>query len=159
VRFAQSDVAERARTYPFAYTADDGENLARFIGQELPGRRVERWARSFLRERGTTDTRALFVGMTQWIRRTFCHGARHQKGARTPLRTLEFASGACRDLAVQTIASLRSLGIAPRFVSGYLNMPDPDDDSPAGATRTHECRHMCRVRAGLMSTPQRHDRQ
>ena len=44
------------------------------------------------------------------------HGARHQKGTRTPLQTLELGSGACRDLAVLMIAGLRSLGIAARKV-------------------------------------------
>jgi transglutaminase-like putative cysteine protease len=74
--------------------------------------------------------------MTQSIRRTFRHGARYQQGTRTPEQTLELASGACRDLAVLMIAGLRSLGIAARFVSGYLNMPDPDDDSLTGGN-TH----------------------
>jgi transglutaminase-like putative cysteine protease len=134
--FLADDIADYARSYPFAYAADDQTDLARFIAQEPPGRRVERWAASFLREDGTADTHALLVDMTQSIRRTFRHGARHQKGTRTPLQTLEFESGACRDLAVLMIAGLRSLGLAARFVSGYLNMPDPDDDSLTGGN-TH----------------------
>ena len=135
-QFHEGDIAERAKTYPFAYTADEGDDLAPFAAQEPPGRRVERWARSFLREDGIADTHALLTGMTQHICRTFRHGARHQKGTRTPLETLELASGACRDLAVLMIAGLRSLGIAARFVSGYLNMADPDDDSLTGGN-TH----------------------
>ena len=34
------------------------------------------------------------------------------------------------------IAALRTLGIAARFVSGYLNLADPDDDSITGGN-TH----------------------
>jgi transglutaminase-like putative cysteine protease len=134
--FLADDIAGHARSCPFTYSADDGAGLARFIAQEPPGLRVERWAASFLREDGTADTHALLVGMTQHIRRSFRHGARYQKGTRTPLQTLELASGACRDLAVLMIAGLRSLGLAARFVSGYLNMPDPDDDSLTGGN-TH----------------------
>ena len=74
--------------------------------------------------------------MTQTIQRTFRHGARHQKGTQDPLRTLELASGSCRDLAVLMIAGLRTLGIAARFVSGYLNLADPDDDRITGGN-TH----------------------
>ena len=74
--------------------------------------------------------------MTEHIQRTFRHGARHQKGTRDPIETLALASGSCRDLAVLMIAALRTLGIAARFVSGYLNLADPDDDSITGGN-TH----------------------
>jgi transglutaminase-like putative cysteine protease len=135
-RFEPADVAGCARIYPFDYAADDKAGLAGFIAQKPPGRRVERWARGFLREDGTAETHALLVGMTQTIQRTFRHGARHQKGTREPAETLDLASGACRDLASLMIAGLRSLGIAARFVSGYLNTADPDDDSLTGGN-TH----------------------
>ena len=134
--FRADDIAGYARSYPFTYVADDRAGLARFIAQESQGRRLEQWAASFLHADGTADTHALLVDMTQSIRRTFRHGARHQQGTRTPEQTLELASGACRDLAVLMIAGLRALGIAARFVSGYLNMPDPDDDSLTGGN-TH----------------------
>ena len=94
------------------------------------------WATCFLRDDGTADTHALLVGMTQTIRRTFRHEARHQKGTREPIQTLEFASGSCRDLAMLMIAGLRSLGIAARFVSGYLHLADPDDGRLTGGN-TH----------------------
>ena len=74
--------------------------------------------------------------MTQTIKRTFRHGARHQKGTQDPVRTLKLASGSCRDLAVLMIAALRSLGIAARFVSGYLHLADDDDDRITGGN-TH----------------------
>jgi transglutaminase-like putative cysteine protease len=72
--------------------------------------------------------------MTQTIQRTFRHVARHQKGTLTPLQTLTLASGSCRDLAVLMIAALRSLGLAARFVSGYLHLPDQDDPLVGGNT-------------------------
>ena len=134
--FRAADITDEARTYPFTYAAEHHAELAPFLAQHPPGAEVERWAAGFLRPDGTADTHALLVGMTQTIRRTFRHGARHQKGTQEPLRTLELASGSCRDLAMLMIAGLRSLGIAARFVSGYLNLADPDDDSITGGN-TH----------------------
>jgi len=134
--FRAADIEDYARSYPFAYAADERSVLARFTAQPPPGAKVERWATSFLRPDGAADTHALLVGMTQTIRRTFRHGARPQKGTREPARTLELASGSCRDLAVLMIAGLRSLGIAARFVSGYLNLADPDDERITGGN-TH----------------------
>ena len=74
--------------------------------------------------------------MMQTINRTFRHVARYEKGIQDPARTLELASGSCRDLAALMIAALRSLGIAARFVSGYLHLDDDDDDSAVGGN-TH----------------------
>ena len=136
VPFNAADIAEYARSYPFTYAANDAHDLARYIAQPSPHPELARWAAGFLRHDGSADTHALLVGMTEHIRRTFKHGARHQKGTRDPAQTLALESGSCRDLAVLMIAALRTLGIAARFVSGYLNLADPDDDSITGGN-TH----------------------
>jgi transglutaminase-like putative cysteine protease len=131
--FRAGDIADFARTYPFDY-ADELPDLARFVVRPQPPK-IERWAAGFLRADGT-DTHALLTGMTQSIRRSFRHGARHQPGTWPPLQTLALVRGSCRDLAVLMIAGLHSLGIAARFVSGYLNTADPDDESITGGN-TH----------------------
>ena len=136
VPFNAADIAEDAQSYPFAYSAGDAHDLARYLAQPSPHPELARWAAGFLRADGSADTHALLVGMTQQIRRTFKHGARHQKGTRDPVQTLALESGSCRDLAVLMIAALRTLGIAARFVSGYLNLADPDDDTITGGN-TH----------------------
>ncbi len=133
--FRAADIAEHARTYPFVY-ANDGLDLARYVAAAPPHPELTRWTAGFLRADGSADTYALFVGMTQTIRGSFKHRARHQKGVQDPLQTLALGSGSCRDLAVLMIASLRSLGIAARFVSGYLKVADPDDDRITGGN-TH----------------------
>jgi len=136
VPFNAADIADDARSYPFTYAPDDARDLARYIAQPSPHPELARWAAGFLRADGSADTHALLVGMTERIKRTFKHMARHQKGTRDPVETLALASGSCRDLAVLMIAALRTLGIAARFVSGYLNLADPDDDSITGGN-TH----------------------
>ena len=131
-----ADIEAHAQTYPFVYPENDGLDLARYVAAPPPHPELKRWTAGFLDEDGSADTYALFVGMTQTIRRTFKHRARHQKGVQDPLRTLALGTGSCRDLAVLMIASLRSLGIAARFVSGYLKVGDPDDERITGGN-TH----------------------
>jgi transglutaminase-like putative cysteine protease len=134
--FGAADIEEFARTHPFAYAAEDGPYLAPFIAAPSPSPELDRWATRFLREDGSADTRELLVDITQTIRRTFKHMARHEKGTQDPNRTLELGSGNCRDLAMLMIAAQRSLGIAARFVSGYLHLGDDDDDAITGGN-TH----------------------
>ena len=126
--FRAADIQNFARTYPFAYAAEDRPGLTRFIAPLSPSPELARWAARFLREDGSADTRELLLDMTQTIRRTFKHVARHEKGTPDPIRTLKLGSGSCRDLAVLMIAALRSLEIAARFVSGYVHLADDDDD-------------------------------
>jgi transglutaminase-like putative cysteine protease len=135
--FLAADIADFAKTYPFEYPAVDRAELARYIAQPAQPAQppdIGRWAEGFLRPDGTADTHALLAGMTQTIKRTFRHGARHQKGTQEPVLTLRLASGSCRDLAVLMIAGLRSLGLAARFASGYLNVADSDESLTGGNT-------------------------
>jgi transglutaminase-like putative cysteine protease len=135
--FQAADIADFARTYPFAYAAEDRRDLAPFVAPVSPDPRLDRWVAGFLHEDGSADTYELLVGMTQTIKRTFKHVARHEKGIQDPIRTLKLASGSCRDLAVLMIAALRSLGIAARFVSGYLHLGDKEDDDRVAGGNTH----------------------
>ena len=66
--------------------------------------------------------------MTQTIRRTFRHVARHEKGIQDPIRTIALGSGSCRDLAMLMIAALRSRGTAARFVSGYVHLAEEEHE-------------------------------
>jgi transglutaminase-like putative cysteine protease len=132
--FAAVDIEDFARTHPFAYAAEERPGLAPFLAPLSRHPKLVCWATGFVRHDGPTDTHELLVDMTQTIRRTFKHMARHEKGIQDPVETLHLASGSCRDVAVLMMAALRLLGIATRFVSGYLHLADDDDSVTGGNT-------------------------
>lgn len=125
-----------AETYPFSYDVDDMADLARSVERQYqdPDREVDRWARQFLRRDGPTGTRDLLTGMTSAIRRHFTYIARSERGVQPPVQTLAKNSGTCRDFAVLMIEAVRALGIAARFVSGYLYVPERGGRIGGGAT-------------------------
>jgi transglutaminase-like putative cysteine protease len=123
-----AEIEDFARTYPFAYAAEDRPALKRFTRPPPAHAELDRWSAAFFRTDGSADTHDLLVDMTRTLRRTFTHVARHENGIQDPLQTLQLGSGSCRDLAMLMIAILRSRGIAARFVSGYLHLPDDDED-------------------------------
>jgi len=69
-----------------------------------------------LQRRFTDDVPVILVNG----REAFRYRKRHEQGTQHPLDTLQTKSGTCRDYALFMIEALRRLGIAARFVSGYL---------------------------------------
>ena len=75
--------------------------------------------------------------MTHAIHDGFAYRKRHEQGTQHPLDSLQTRSGTCRDFALFMIEALRRLGIAARFVSGYLFVPSDAAPGYAGAGSTH----------------------
>ena len=126
---------EYARTYPFRYSDDDFPNLARALSHHYPDQRVSKWALQFLDAADTTGTMKLLRAMTCGIRREFTYTRRSEKGVQTPEETLRTGQGSCRDFAVLMMEAARSLGVASRFVSGYIFVPN--NSGLAGSGSTH----------------------
>jgi transglutaminase-like putative cysteine protease len=74
--------------------------------------------------------------MTLGIRKEFQYIRRIQKGVQSPQETIQSGRGSCRDFAVLMMEATRSLGIAARFVSGYIFVPG-NDTSVTGGGATH----------------------
>jgi transglutaminase-like putative cysteine protease len=133
------DVEDFARTYPFIYAAEDMPDLVRFVERQFsdPHCQLDQWVHSVLHKCGSTNTHALLVNLTRTIKQTFTYVARHEKGIQDPLLTLQIGSGSCRDLAMLMIEAVRSLGMAARFVSGYLHVRADHTDGCARGGNTH----------------------
>jgi len=125
---------EYARTYPFRYSDEDFPNLMRALDRHYPGEGVAKWALQFLDSADTTDTMKMLRAMTHGIREQIRYNRRIEKGVQAPEETLLIRRGSCRDFAVLMMEAARSLGIAARFVSGYIFVPNRSGLAGGGAT-------------------------
>jgi len=133
------EIEEYAKRYPFTYGADEMPDLLRSIERQYldPEREVDRWARQFLRHDGRTDTSEFLAAMTHAIRQDLTYVAREESGVQDPVKTLRLKSGSCRDFAVLMMEAVRSLGLAARFVTGYLYVPEDRRSERIGGGATH----------------------
>lgn len=131
-----------AKKLPFSYPQTERPDLGRTNEQhyEDPDRIVATWARDLLdRPDINHATEPFLLAMTQEIRRNFRYKERYEPGVQTAVETYECRSGTCRDFAVLMMEAVRSVGLAARFVSGYLYDPalDGTESDVVGAGSTH----------------------
>jgi len=125
--------------YPFVYADEEFSDLVQYVTPQYadPDGRIAEWARGFLDEDAPTPTFNILSGMTHGIREQFEYRRRHEPGTQHPLQTLQSGTGTCRDYALFMIEALRHLGIAARFVSGYIFVPDDIAQHHVGGGATH----------------------
>jgi uncharacterized protein (DUF2126 family)/transglutaminase-like putative cysteine protease len=122
-----------AEKYPFQYEAAETRDLRPFLEPAPAGPLLEHFLSSI--DRRDTRLTDFLVQINQRLQREIRYTIRMQPGVQTPEETLEFASGSCRDTGWLLVQVLRRLGLAARFVSGYLIQLKPDVkslDGPAG---------------------------
>lgn len=140
---ATSDLplAPAAETYPFSYPPEEAPDLARVLERHYPDpdRVVDEWARGFVRGDGRTRTMDMLSAMAQAIKSDFGYEVREEEGTHPPSHTLTTRRGACRDFALLMMEAARSLGMAARFVSGYLydDRVEGSADPVIGGGATH----------------------
>jgi transglutaminase-like putative cysteine protease len=120
---------------PFQYATDEQPDLAPFEQNVYPDDRpaLHAWlVRLGLLQRpfGTFE---LLSALNRQIANHFTYQIREEEGVQSPARTLKLNSGSCRDFAALFIEACRFMGLASRFVSGYLHMPDNE----TGNATTH----------------------
>ena len=135
-------IADHARIFPFAYDTDEMPDLLRSIERQMPdpGHVLDRWAQGFLSQQGPTRTVDMLAAMTKAIRHRFTYRARHTPGIQDPRTTMKLETGTCRDFALLMMEAVRALGLAARFVTGYLHVParsHPGESERQGGGNTH----------------------
>ena len=128
---------EFAERYPFSYSHEELPNLTQALVHHYPGEEVKHWVKKFLHPSGRTSTMSLLLGITLAIKQDFVYTRRTEKGVQNPTVTLQTRRGSCRDFAVLMMEAARSLGLAARFVSGYIFVPGADHLATRGGGNTH----------------------
>ncbi|MCU0836533.1 MAG: transglutaminase family protein [Chromatiaceae bacterium] len=123
-------IDDDAVDYPFVYPADDKAVLAPYMetarGADA-GALVE-WLVTVSKPGEQIQTYVLLERLCVQIQQQLTYQAREAPGVQTAAQTLGLGTGSCRDFACLFMETLRHLGFAARFVSGYLQVPPSTAD-------------------------------
>lgn len=123
-------VDDYAVSHPFDYAEAERIDLAPFLQAVYPTDReaVRGWldGSDLLRPQ---ETFVLLDRMNRQITGQFFYQMREEQGVQSPALTLARNSGSCRDFAALFMEACRYLGLASRFVSGYLFTSDFDTNN------------------------------
>lgn len=133
----QVPIAHHARHLPVSYAQDELADLAATSRVHYEGSRAElaTWVEEFVAA-GENRTWTVLAAINEAIHTRFEYATRLEEGIQTPRETLQRCSGSCRDFALLLMEAARTLGLAARFVSGYLHDPRADGGLQ-GAGHTH----------------------
>lgn len=124
---------EYAEEWPFRYESWMERDLAPYLIKEAVGPKLGAWLASVPREAVHTVT--FLTDVNRRLQGEIAYLIRMEPGVQTCEETLTNLSGSCRDSAWLMVQICRNLGLAARFVSGYLIQLVPDVkplDGPQG---------------------------
>ena len=109
---------ESVETFPFNYEPILKSDLAPYLNISERGKQLTRWIKGINRQKMALVP--FLVGVNQHIQQHVDYERRMEEGIQSCEQTLTLKRGSCRDSAWLLVQVLRHLGIAARFVSGYL---------------------------------------
>jgi uncharacterized protein (DUF2126 family)/transglutaminase-like putative cysteine protease len=125
-----------AEEFPFAYESVQRNELRPYLKRRHAGPLLQSLIEESRQEKMRTND--YIVEVNQRIQNRIKYLIRMEPGIQSPEKTLTLKSGSCRDSAWLLVQLLRHLGLAARFVSGYLIQLTPDVkslDGPSGADK------------------------
>ncbi|MDX1570754.1 MAG: transglutaminase family protein [Xanthomonadales bacterium] len=126
---------EGATAFPFFYQPRLQRSLAPYLGRGRCGDslQVRDWFHGAVPSPVShPDVVAFLSDLNNAICRDIAYQRRDEEGIQSPDETLELRRGSCRDMAVLFMEACRQLGLAARFVSGYLYEPPADTGERVG---------------------------
>ncbi len=120
---------------PFAYAVGEQSDLAPFEQSVYADDHaaLHVWLDGLGLLKRPLETFTLLTQLNCEIANHFTYQIREEEGVQSPAKTLLLNSGSCRDFAALFMEACRYMGLASRFVSGYLHMPDNE----TGNATTH----------------------
>jgi len=130
-------VEEDAEHYPFTYEPGLERDLGPYLVTEEPGPHLAEWLAAVPRPKASDEMRTIdfLVDLNRRLRQDIAYTVRMEPGVQDPDVTLDKRLGSCRDTGWLLVQIARHLGIAARFVSGYLVQLRSDEkslDGPSG---------------------------
>ena len=126
-------IEDYAEQFPFTYPQQLQTDLLPYFDTVTAGPLLTKWLQAV--DKTPSVTIDFLVALNQRLQHDIDYLVRMAPGVQTPEQTLELKQGSCRDSAWLLVQILRHLGLAARFVSGYLVQLTPDQkalDGPAG---------------------------
>lgn len=132
-------VEKYAEFYPFNYTEQQTLELSAYLKADPVGELLGKWLEDakkaiFQSELGIAN---FMVAINQRLQQDIGYLVRMEPGVQSPEETLTKRTGSCRDSAWLLVQIMRNMGLAARFVSGYLIQLTADIkalDGPSGTT-------------------------
>ena len=131
-------VEESAAHYPFTYDDALRRDLTPYFSDEEPTPVLAQWLADWNADRAGSSSAdgqsivAFLVEINQRVFRSVAYTSRMEPGVQSSDETIEKKLGSCRDSAWLLVQILRRVGLAARFVSGYLVQLRPDEPSLDG---------------------------
>ncbi len=127
-------LAPHAEQFPFKYDSSERCELVPYLVKAPAGPVLSNYLAAISRNRRRTID--FIVEINRRVAEDVEYVIRVEPGVQMPEQTLIMRSGSCRDSAALMVQLFRHLGLAARFVSGYLIQLVPDVkslDGPVGA--------------------------
>lgn len=128
-------VEEYAENFPFNYPTHLAKELAPYLEIKEDGALLQQWVKKNIDLNKSLRIVDFLVHVNQQLNKDIAYSIRMEPGVQTPDTTLTKALGSCRDSAWLLVHILRHVGMAARFVSGYLVQLTADEkslDGPSG---------------------------
>jgi transglutaminase-like putative cysteine protease len=123
--------SERATQHPFAYGPEEAFVLSPYVtssASAVDRASIAQWLDGMWTGGGTIEMYGLLQRLACHVQKSLSYGAREEAGVQSVGTTLACGTGSCRDFAFLFMEVARHMGLAARFVSGYLHCaPSPID--------------------------------